>query len=208
MRKSVFIIASMMLLSQLATAQNTVESIRKMYNGQKEEIARMTTPDDLNYAEGFPPTYYKINNVDNYPGTGPHREEITFYFGEKEGAAEDLIFPPKRVTFVTSKYNFAAPQFYEEYLYDKNERPVFLYKFMQDVSDDKEYELRVYLNGGKILKTIVKERPLAADSSGEFKETYSGIKIPEKFVGDYNSLVAQAASFKKLFHAVDDATYK
>lgn len=207
MKKLAFLSACF-LFPLICGAQNTIESIRSLYNGQKEEIARMTTPDDLNYAEGFPPIYYRINKVDNYPGTGPHREEITFYFGEKEGAAEDLVFPPKRVTFVTSKYNFAAPQFYEEYFYDKNERLVFLYKFMQDVSDGKEYELRVYLNNGKILKTIVKERPLTADSSGEFKETYSGIKIPEKFLDEYNSLLVQAATFKKLFHAIDETSYK
>ena len=195
------------LLSLLCNAQNTIESIRQRYNGIKESISQMTTPDDMDYVEGMPPTYYKISNVDNYPGTGPHREEVTFYFGEKEGAAEDLVFPPKCVTFVTAKYNFAAPQFYEEYLYDKKEKPIFLYKFMQDVSDGKEYELRVYLNNGKILKTITKERPLDTTTT-EFKETYSGTNVPDKFIGEYNSLIIQSNSFRKLFHAIDDATYK
>lgn len=206
MNKYAFMFFCLMTIGQTTDAQNTVESIREMYNGQKEVISRMTTPDDLNYAEGMPPTYYKISNVDNYPGSGPHREEITFYFGEKEGAAEDLIFPPKHVTFVTSKYNFAAPQFYEEYLYDMNERPVFLYKYMEDVNDGKEYELRVYLNNGKILKCTAKERSL--DEKEDFREIYSGNKVPDKFIGEYNSMVVQAATFKKLFHAIDDATYK
>ena len=206
MKKSAFIFACMMAFSQFCSAQHTVESIREMYNGQKEDISRMTTPDDLNYAEGMPPCYYKIYNVDNYPGTGPHREEVTFYFGEKEGAAEDLVFPPKCVTFVTAKYNFAAPQFYEEYLYDNKEKPIFLYKYMQDVSDEKEYELRVYLNNGKILKSITKERPVGSNEN--FKETYSGSNVPAKFIGEYNSLITRSNTFKKLFHSIDSATYK
>ena len=63
---------------QTALAQNTIESIRKAYQEQKEAIAQMN---DEFPGEGTPPVYYHLHVSQNLPGTGMHHENVHMYYG-------------------------------------------------------------------------------------------------------------------------------
>ena len=112
-----------------ATAQNTTEKIRQEYASVHEWISHMMPNEEGE--TGMPPEYYELNVIQNLPGTGPHREVVRMFYGEEE-AAEDVIYPPHYLRFATAMYNFAAREFYEEYLYDEKGRVMFIYAITPD----------------------------------------------------------------------------
>ena len=135
-------IAIMMLAGwmQTACAQHTIESIRKTYQENWEVINMMS---DNFPSDGIPPEYYHVHVAQNLPGTGGHQENVRYYYGELE-SDEDVIYPPHYLKFVTSKYNFAAREFYEEYLYDNKGHLMFVYARTPDVDFPKMHEIRLY----------------------------------------------------------------
>ena len=94
-----------------ASAQHTVESIRKDYQSMHEWIALMS---DNFPSDGIPPEYFDLRVVQNLPATGPHHENIRMYYGEQEPEEEGDPYPPHYLRFTTVKYNYAAREFYEE----------------------------------------------------------------------------------------------
>ena len=85
--KKLIVIALMMVGGlQMAVAQNTIATIRKAYQDQKNEIVQMA--EDFPY-DGMPPAYYNLSVVMNLPATGLHRENIRMYFGEQEQDEEE-----------------------------------------------------------------------------------------------------------------------
>ena len=84
MRKSVFIMLCFMMSVQLGWTQNTVESIRKRYVNIKEMID-VNPDDEENFNDGATFTQcYKVEASHWLPATGGHKENITFYFDERE----------------------------------------------------------------------------------------------------------------------------
>lgn len=191
-----FIIMSLVLLGclQVAQAQNTIESIRQAYQAQKQVIAQMS--DDFP-AEGCPPEYYHLHVVQNLPGTGPHHENIRMYYAEVP-SEEDVIYPPHYLTFVSSKYNFAAREFYEEFLYDDKGQVIFIYARTPDVDFPKIHELRLYFDGERLLRLNVKE---------EGKDVYTGTTVPEQYAEFCSQYKARASRFLEEFKSIDDNTY-
>ena len=119
MRKKVFFTLLLCMGWALAaSAQNTIQSIRKAYQDVHEMIDHMTAKgDDI---PAMPPEYFDLQVVQNLPATGPHNETIRMYYGEEESEDEEEYnpYPPHYLRFATAKYNFAAREFCEEYLYD------------------------------------------------------------------------------------------
>lgn len=199
--------------SVTALAQNSVESIRNKYKEVHEMIAHMM-PNEDGYP-GMPPEYYDINVVQNLPATGGHFEKIRMFYGELEPEEEGDPYPPHYLLFVTSKYNFAAREFYEEYLYDKDGRVMFIFAITTNVDDDMApYELRLWFDGNKLLRFTAKRAENAESFELEhlkaltFKEVYSGNTIPEKYQYDTDRCLKQANSLLKMFKGVDENTYK
>ena len=196
-------------LVQTALAQNTIENIRQAYQEQKEVIAQMS--DDFP-TEGFPPVYYHLHVAQNLPGTGPHHENVRFYYGEVETEKEE-IYPPHYLSFVSSKYNFAAREFYEEYLYDEKGRVMFIYARTPDVDFPKMHEFRLYYDGDRLLRLNVK----VADnlnsfddkvvSTASFKDVYTGTTIPEQYTQFCSQYKSRACRFLETFKVIDDNTY-
>ena len=152
-----------------AFAQQTVESIRKEYQAVHEMIAQMTPGGDD--TPEIPPEYYDLQVLQNLPGTGPHKENIRMFYGEEEQDDEEEYnpYPPHFLRFATAKYNFAAREFYEEYLYDAKGRVLFIYALTPDVGDDMvPYELRLYFDGEHLLRFTAKKH------DGQNKEEFSG----------------------------------
>ena len=196
MKKLYLLVLAAVVCSQTATAQSVVENIRKAYAEAKAEIANISSED------GYPPEYYQLNVVQNLPGTGPHHEDVLMIFKE-EPAPEGVVYPPHRIFFVTTKYNFAARQFYEEYLFDDDGNLAFIYAFSPDVFDGKENELRFYFDRGKLVKLTTKQRNMG-DTTFTDEATYT--TCPDTLSRFYQEYLAQAFKLKRLFKSVDNAT--
>ena len=196
-------------LAQYALAQNTIASIRQAYQNQKEVIGQMS---DNFPSEGVPPEYYHLHVAQNLPGTGGHHENVRFYYGE-ERTEEDEIYPPHYLTFVSSKYNFAAREFYEEYLYDDKGQVMFIYARTPDVDFPKIHEIRLYFDGDHLLRLNVKEADDLnsfednAVSTASFKEVYTGTTIPEQYKEACSMYKSYARRFLEVFKAIDGNTY-
>jgi hypothetical protein len=195
-----------------ATAQNTIESIRKEYNDVHVWISHMMPNEEGE--TGMPPEYYELNVIQNLPGTGPHREVVRMFYGEEE-AAEDVIYPPHYLRFATAKYNFAAREFYEEYLYDEKGRVMFIYAITPDADPNMTpYELRMWFDGKRLLRFTAKKYDgpkgyldIASLRKGTFKEVYSGTDIPEMYQLEANRCKDRALRFLEMFKGIDKNTY-
>lgn len=212
MRKA--IIMSLLLVGclQVALAQNTIASIRKAYQEQKAVIAEMA--EDFPY-DGMPPAYYHLSVVMNLPATGLHRENIRMFFGEMEQEEEEDYnpYPPHYLSFLTTKYNYAAREFYEEYLYDKNGQVMFIYAQTPDIDMGSMHELRLYFDGQKLLRLNVKEAndlksydDTAVKAAG-FKDVYTGTSIPEAYKESCDMYQQKAKQYLSMFKSIDNTVY-
>jgi len=209
--KKGFLMMMCLCMATSVLAQKSVESIRKEYQAVHEWIAQMTPNEEG--VSAMTPEYYDLHVVQNLPATGPHKENIRMFFGEEE-SEEDVIYPPHYLRFATAKYNFAARQFYEEYLYDDKGQVMFIYAITPDVDDDMvPYELRMWFDGKRLLRFMVKkaENPDKLDyenlQKGPYKEVYSGTTIPEQYRREANRCQERAGRFLTVFKSIDDNTY-
>lgn len=199
-----------------ASAQNTIESIRKKYQGVQEWIGEMS---DNFPSEGIPSEYYHLHVAQNLPGTGPHHENVRMYYGEEDGE-EGEVYPPHYLEFVTAKYNFAAREFYEEYLYDDKGNVMFIYALTPDVLDNGDlvpYELRMWFDGKRLLQFVIKKVEGFEDQDGidiatlrkaSFKQEYAGKSIPKQYRSETDRCRERAKRFLDLFKSIDGNTYK
>lgn len=195
------------------SAQNTVESIRKEYQNVHEWMAQMG---DNFPSDGIPPVYFDLRVVQNLPATGPHQENIRMYYGELESEEEGDPYPPHYLRFVTSKYNFAAREFYEEYLYDDKGQVMFIYAITPDVTsgDIIPYELRMWFDGKQLLRFNAKKNNgsmtdfnISTLKKGSFKDEYTGKTIPELYQNEAERCQLRAQRFLTMFKGIDDNTY-
>jgi len=192
-----------------ASAQNSIESIRKEYQGLQQWISQMSE----NFpSDGIPAEYYDLRVEQNLPGSGPHHENIRMYYGELESEEEGDPFPPHYLHFARVKYNYAAREFYEEYLYDDKGQVMFIYAITPDVADDMvPYELRMWFDGNRLIRFNAKkfEGPLtyidiATLKKGTFKDEYTGETIPETFSSETNRCKQGAQRYLILFQSIDN----
>ena len=94
-----------------ATAQDAVSVIRKHYTETQQKIEAIEK-------EEIPQEYYEVKILQNLPGTGPHQEVMRLYYNVKDNEdwQPDEPMLTRDLHFVTWKYNYAAREFYEEYL--------------------------------------------------------------------------------------------
>ena len=216
MRKRFFITLCLIASIQCGWAQNTVESIRKRYADIKEMISG-TTGEEENFNDGATFTQcYKVEAAHWLPATGGHKENITFYMGEKENE-EDQIYASHFLTFVTTKYNYSVREFYEEYLYDEDGKIAFIYaytpyEYVEDTgsADDTPlaFEYRFYFNKGKLLHAIIKKRPVEDGATSPFKVDYEGTKLNKYYNRAFQQYMHNAEKYSKLFDALDQTTYE
>lgn len=171
-----FIVSLFVLLAggMTASAQHTVESIRQLYGEVQEDIRRMAN-------EEMPAEYYNLHVKQNLPATGPHDVNIYMYYDEKPGQAENVIYPEHYLRFATTKYNYAAREYYEEYLFDAKGQLMFAYSRYVGEEMDNIYELRLWFNGKRLLQVMANENTSEDFSHPVFRNVYTGTAIPEKF---------------------------
>ena len=177
-------------------AQTTVESIRKEYSEIKSSLALMMQED------GIPAEYCQLHVAQNLPGTGGHFEDVLFYWGDND---DDEIYPSHYVRYASTKYNYAAREFYEEYMYDQKGNTIFIYARTPDFDFDNGiiYDFRFYLNKGKVINVIVKS---SADGGKTFKDVYTGKTVPEKYAEEYKRCLDASKRYKTLYNAIDYGT--
>lgn len=192
---------------QGAWAQNAVENIRQRYNAMKELIASHSGEADTNGADNG--TFYHLTGTFNLPATGFHTEDTYLYFEDEEDPTEEKIYLPHRLTFATTRYNFAPRVYYEEYLYDADGRVAFIYAYdpmmaFDDDEQDMQYEFRFYMEKGRVVKTIVRKKSYDEEA---FRDVWQGNQLPKKYERAHSSLVANAAQLATLFKDIEKRTY-
>ena len=210
MKRAIIMIFVFVGSLQASIAQNTIASIRKAYQEQKETIAHMS---DEFPSEGAPPEYYHLHVAQNLPGTGPHHENVRMYYGYLPSEEEGDPFPPHYLSFVSSKYNFAGREYYEEYLYDKQGQVMFIYAFTPSDDLSTMYEFRLYFDGQRLLRLNVKESKDFcsfddhAAAAASFKDTYTGTTIPDQYTEYCPRYTTWARSYLELFKSIDNRTH-
>lgn len=212
--KTIIITMLLVLSAQGAVAQQTIEDIRKAYAGVVEYIGMMS--DDFP-SEGIPPEYYHLHASQMLPATGMHKEDIRLYYYdvEEENEDEPRIYPLHYLRFATTKYNYAAREFYEEYLYDEKGQLMFVYAINPDVGENMlPYELRLWYDGKRLLRFQAKKfvgkleyLDIASLRKGTFAEEYSGTTVPEQYRSVVEFLPERAKGFLAMFKSIENCAY-
>ena len=179
-------------------AQDAKKAIREHYAAVKE---RLKMYDELNKTSDiYPvPQMYSVVVKQNLPATGYHEETIQMVYRE-ETKSDEQIYADLYLDFATKKYNFAAREFYEEYLYDKQGRIQFIYALESDFGDVFQREYRFYFSQGKLIDVNVKSR---ANDEDPFKDVYSGKSVPEEYSSYYQRRMSSAKSIVSIFKTID-----
>ena len=199
-----------------AQEQKVVSEIRQRYADIKNMINLMGEGPEWMYSDGaedspggWPPEYFQVKIVQNLPATGYHEENVRMYYEEEE-TDEEEIYPPLRLAFASSKYNFAAREYYEEYLYDKKGNLIFIFAQEPDLETGTWQQMRFYMQGTKVVQTIVRECPLTDDfqvrdlSQDSASEVYSGSGLPTDYIEIVDTYVQKAHKIEKMFKVIDD----
>ena len=192
---------------QAGRAQNAVENIRQRYNAMKELIANHSGEADTSGADYG--AFYHLTGTFNLPATGGHTEDTYLYFEDEEDPKEEKIYLPHRLTFATTRYNFAARVYYEEYLYDADGKVAFIYAHdpmtaLEDDEQDMEYEFRFYMEKGRVVKGIIRRKNYDEEA---FHDVWQGTRLPEKYTQLHKSFMGNAAQLAELFNDIEKRTY-
>ena len=202
------ILALLLFASNLyiGLAQNTVKSIRKRYADAKE-YARTHTGSNLNDGADFG-QFYHMEARQWLPGTGGHIEDTYLYYDENY-VADSVIYKPHYLVFATKRFNYAAREYYQEFLYDADGKIAFIYAYdpmiqLDGDENDMQYEFRFYFSKGRPIKAIIKHKNY---NENDFQQTYSGTTIPAKYSSSYKDLLSASNSILQLFKDIEKEAY-
>ena len=204
--KRITIIALAILLSVDIWAQNTVESIRQRYADMKE-YARTHTGSDYYDGADFG-QYYYLQVRQWLPATGGHIEHTYLYYDEQE-CADSIIYKPHYLKFVTKRFNYAAREYYQEFLYDADGKVAFIYAYdpMNRLEGDEnymQYEYRLYFSKGHLIKALIKQK---CSDEEEFRQVHDGKTIPSVYRTEYDTLLSASRTMHQLFADIEKEAY-
>jgi hypothetical protein len=197
--QTIILLLAMSALTQTAQAQDVKKAIREHYAEAKayvDQVAKMER-------EGFSypvPQYFSAHVKQNLPATGFHQEEFLMYYQERRDSDEQ-IYPSLYLDFAVKKYNFAAREFYEEYLYDEQGRIQFIYATSPDMDFENDYEFRFYFSKGQLSEMLVKRRP---QGNGEYTTVYTGKTVPEEYRQSYEGYSFTSKNVMRVFNAINE----
>ena len=202
------IFALLLLASSLSvgSAQNTVESIRQRY-AEVKGYARIHTGDNLNDGADFG-EYYHLEARQWLPATGGHIEHTYLYYGEVEGD-DEVIYKPHYLKFATKRFNYAAREYYQEFLYDADGNVAFIYAYdpmtsIEGDDGDQQYEFRFYFSGGRLISAIVKRKNY---DEKEFRQVYAGATLKSAYQSHYDDLLSASRTVRQLFIDIEKEAY-
>lgn len=197
--QTILCILALCALTQTAQAQDLKKAIRAHYAEAKayvEQVKKMER-------EGFSypvPQYFSALVRQNLPATGFHQEEVLMYYQEQRDSDEQ-IYPSLYLDFAVKKYNFAAREYYEEYLYDEQGRIQFIYATAPILDYENDYEFRLYFSDGQLVELLVKRRP---QGKGDYTSVYTGKAIPEEYQSAYGGYYSMSQSVMRIFNAINE----
>lgn len=158
-------------------SQDAVVKIRNRYNDfQAAQKAKQS--DDI------PQSVVTMTIKRNLPGSGPQIVTQKIYFGDDYDYEEDKLILD--VEFVSLSYNYAARNYYEEYLYDDNNNLIFAYaRYPFEDLDGDMIEARVYYENNNIIKVLMKRK---TDKDKQYTQFYSDRKVPSKYKSKIDDL--------------------
>lgn len=146
------IIASCLFIGN-ATAGNTdtkIARIKQLY--QQAEATIAMADDEPNTRNTFSITIDQM-----FPGSGPHKENIEFFFTcldfDEDHSDEDIHWNSS-LYLVRHSFNIGAMRYYSEYLFDTDTQQLIFALSTSFDEDQEPYSLRVYLDNGKVIQTI------------------------------------------------------
>ena len=204
--KKLLLLLVCLLTTTVTWSQNTVESIRQRY-GEAKEYARTHTGDNLDDGADFG-QYYHLEVRQWLPATGGHIEHVYLYYGEQE-ADDEVIYKPHYLNFATKRFNYAAREYYQEFLYDKDGKVAFIYAYdpmtkLGDDENDMQYEFRFYFSKGRPIKAIIKRK---AWDEKEFKQVYAGATLKPAYQSNYDELLSASRAVRQLFLDIEKEAY-
>ncbi len=198
--RTIFLLLTMCFAAHAIQAQDAKKAIREHYAAVKEQLKmydELKATGDL-----YPvPQIYSVVVKQNLPATGYHEENIQMIYRE-ETDSDEQIYPNLYLDFATKKYNYAAREFYEEYLYDKQGRVQFIYALESDFNEVFQREYRFYFSQGKLIDVNVKSR---AKDGEPFTNAYTGKTVPQQYRSYYQDRLSTAKSIQTVFDAIDAA---
>ena len=148
----------------------TVQEVRARYAQAKQDIAEMDLEEHMLCR-------LVSTSQRNMPAIGIQKETLTAYFNNED--RDEDWYPIFRLFFLTRKYNVAARQFYEEYLFDA-QTGCLVFAFLQGdsyVSETKD-ETRYYFGKeGLISESIKGERLSEPDAVLRSAEAFRSAAI-------------------------------
>lgn len=204
-------IVSLMLLLGLALpllAQNKVEErvklARERYAQGLETIAtvKMYEEDDIPALN-----YTTVVRKENFAGSGMTVDKMEFYYN----AIEDEMEPQPigyKIMMVRRTYNVADTQYFEEYVYDEDCKPLFWFtRFGYHDETDYDYtvELRGYFDAdGTLVRNICKK----AGSDGKLKTCSIEDRVNESHEENFEYHFTQARKYFQNLRTIFDALYE
>lgn len=197
--QTILLLLAFCALPLTAQAQDVKKAIRAHYAEAKAYVDQVKKME----AEGFSypvPQYFSAHVKQNLPATGFHQEEVLMYYQERRDS-DSQIYPSLYLDFAVKKYNFAAREYYEEYLYDEQGRIQFIYATSPILDFENDYEFRLYFSGGQLAELLVKRRP---QGKGDYTTVYTGKAIPEEYQSSYGGYYSMSQSVMRIFNAIND----
>ncbi len=197
--QTILLLLAFCALPLKAQAQDVKKAIRAHYAEAKAYVDQVKKME----AEGFSypvPQYFSAHVKQNLPATGFHQEEVLMYYQERRDS-DSQIYPSLYLDFAVKKYNFAAREYYEEYLYDEQGRIQFIYATAPILDYENDYEFRLYFSDGQLVELLVKRRP---QGKGEYTTVYTGKTVPEEYQSSYNGYLSTSQSVMLTFNAIND----
>ena len=159
MKKHFFVIVLMLLSLGFAQAQNNtdvVKAVRAAYAAAKEKIRLAQQEDGEVRNDAVATLHY------NVPATGPRTTVAHCYF-ELDTDEDGAHYYPY---FITLKYNVAAREYYEEYLFHPESGRLLFAFIQQDTYEGGKNEERYYYDDfGKLASENIKGERTVQDAS-------------------------------------------
>lgn len=200
MKQTILFICLLIMGTLAAQAQDAKKAIRQHYADVKAQVSQIQELEKTGDTYPVPQTYTVIIKQ-NLPATGYHEETLQMFYRE-ELKNDEQIYADLYLDFATQKYNFAAREYYQEYLYDKQGNIEFIYSIEPDVINGIDYEYRFYFSKGRLIDVLVKSRKTGAGET-IFNTIYQGKTVPAQNIDEYKARVASSKSIMNVFKSID-----
>lgn len=196
--KKLFLSLVAFAICSTASAQNAqqkeaINNIRERYSSVLEWTKEMKEMQETNNC-----CTIVINRV--LGGSGPQEKKIELFFSNDDSRDNGWGW---LLTFARVSYNYAARNYYEEYLFaEEKAEPIFAYRlsdeYISEMNKDVKQEERLYINDA-----VVYYENKILDLEGKLLKTNKASELNE----DNSWATATAESIKNLFDQVVNKVY-